>query len=91
MNTVKALQGLLLATTAAGLFATAGFTYAAETGAASADRKIACQGANSCKGKGECKGASGCQGQNSCKGKGFIFLSEEECAAAKKTMGKHAG
>lgn len=89
MNKITTFKSIILATAAAGLFVGANLTLAAEA-AGSTDGKIACEGANSCKGKGECKGASGCQGQNSCKGKGFIFLSSEECSAAKAEMKKNA-
>jgi hypothetical protein len=40
-----------------------------------------CVGANACKGKTACKTASNaCKGQNACKGKGFLVMTQEECA-----------
>jgi hypothetical protein len=63
-------RGLLLAATAAGLFALAPLVTAADAGA---NANGACFGVNACKGKSSCKTASNsCKGQNSCKGKGFI-------------------
>ena len=85
MNARK-LTGLALATAAAGLFATAGIP------AAFADKEMAkvhCDGVNSCKGHSACQTAtSACKGQNSCKGKGWMYLSKEECIAAKAKMMK---
>ncbi len=72
----KQLTGLVLATAAAGLFATATVTHAAE------EAKVMCDGANACKGKSACKGASNaCKGQNACKGKGKAEASKKDCDA----------
>ena len=86
MNTVRTLQGLLLATAAASMFAGAGFATAGDMAGASADGKIHCEGVNSCKGHGDCKGENGCTGKNSCKGQGFLNMSQTECDAAKAAM-----
>lgn len=85
MNTAHALKGLLLATAAAGMFATAGLSSAADK-MGSNEGKIHCNGVNSCKGTGDCKGVNACQGQNSCKGKGFLFMTAEDCQAAQAKM-----
>ena len=84
MNSATTLKGLMLATAAAGLFATAGFTAAHEGEGSAA--KIHCEGVNACGGKGDCKGENGCKGKNSCKGQGFLEMSKEECDAAKAKM-----
>lgn len=43
--------------------------------------EISCYGINACKGKTECATAfNACPGQNSCKGKGWLSVSERECA-----------
>ncbi len=43
-----------------------------------------CIGANACKGQGACKTASNaCKGQNACKGKGFLAMTQQECAKIK--------
>lgn len=74
----KKLSGLILATAAAGLFATANVVTAAE------EAKVQCDGANACKGKSACKTASNsCKGMNSCKGKGMEMMSKKDCDAAK--------
>ena len=83
MNTAKKLTGLLLATAAAGLFATAPVVSAAE------EAKVHCEGVNSCKGKSACKTATNaCKGMNSCKGKGMELMSAKDCDAAKAKMTK---
>ena len=52
--------------------------------AAGADEtaQVKCLGVNECKGQGACGGPGGnaCAGQNECKGKGWIKLSQAECA-----------
>lgn len=83
MNARK-LSGIALATAAAGLFAVAAAGPAAAQAA-----KVKCEGVNSCKGQGGCKGASNsCKGLNGCKGKGFVEMSEADCAKAKAAMKK---
>lgn len=83
MNTKK-LTGLVLATAAAGLFATAGI---APTYAAKEEAKIHCAGVNQCKGQSACQSASNaCKGQNSCKGKGWLYLSKPACDATQAKM-----
>lgn len=64
-------------------------------GLASADHhekgedKVKCEGANKCKGHSACKtDHSSCSGLNSCSGKGWVYLSAEECDAAKAAMGE---
>ncbi len=70
----KKQSALILAATAAALFATASIADVATTGATLADNQVKCMGANSCKGQGSCKTASNsCKGQNTCKGQGFIM------------------
>jgi hypothetical protein len=86
MNNATTLKGLVLATAAAGLFATAGFAAAHEGEGAAA--KVHCEGVNSCAGKGDCKGENGCKGKNNCKGQGFLEMSKGECDAAKAKMEK---
>ena len=77
-------SGLALATTAAALFAGAGFTTLVQ---AADDGMVKCAGVNSCKGTSDCKTAkSECKGQNSCKGQGYVLLPKAECDAAKAKM-----
>ncbi|HEV2111395.1 MAG TPA: hypothetical protein VGT99_08580 [Gammaproteobacteria bacterium] len=75
----KTTRGLLLAATAASLFALAPLVTAADAGA---NANGACFGVNACKGKSSCKTANnGCKGLNACKGKGFVEeVSEGTCA-----------
>jgi uncharacterized membrane protein len=72
------IQGALVATAVAALFASAP-ALAAEQAAGKGEVK--CMGANSCKGKGSCAGAhNDCAGKNECKGKGWVKAkSKEEC------------
>ncbi len=78
MNTAKKLSGIVLATAAAGLFATAVATPAV---AAKHEGMVKCMGANACKGKTECATASNaCKSQNACKGKGMNMMSAKDCA-----------
>lgn len=82
----KKLTGLVLATAAAGLFATAGIS---PTYAATEEAKIHCNGVNQCKGQSACQSATNaCKGQNSCKGKGWLYLSNAECHTAQAKMKK---
>lgn len=76
MITRKRLTGLVLATAAAGMFAAATVSSAAE------QAKVECDGANACKGKSSCQTANNaCKGQNSCKGKGKAEVSKADCDA----------
>jgi uncharacterized membrane protein len=82
----KNRHGLLLATTAAALFAS-GITLAAEQGSKAAHAKVHCAGVNSCKGQTACKSATNaCKGQNSCKGQGWLPMSKKECKAKGGTV-----
>ena len=78
MKINNGFTGLMLATTAAGLFALAPITsFAGEA----ADAGVHCTGGNACKGQSECKTAdNACKGQNACKGHGFVTTkTAEEC------------
>jgi uncharacterized membrane protein len=58
------------------------FTAAVPIGAAHADAKGKCIGANACRGKSDCStGQTACGGavSNSCKGKGFLLLTKAQC------------
>jgi hypothetical protein len=75
MITSKRMTGLVLAATAATLFATAPITVSA---GGAAEGK--CMGVNACKGQSDCKTAnSACKGKNACKGKGYVKMDEETC------------
>ena len=80
MSTATTLKGFILATAAAGLFASAGFATAHEGEGSAA--KIHCEGVNACAGKSDCKGENGCKGQ------GFLEMTKEECDTAKAKMEK---
>ncbi len=69
--------GVILAVTAAALFATASFAADSTSGVAD----IPCYGINACQGKGACRTAvNDCAGKNACKGKGITYVStEKEC------------
>jgi hypothetical protein len=46
-----------------------------------------CFGVNGCKGQGACKTAqNGCKGHNACKGKGWVAMTDTECAEASGTF-----
>lgn len=78
MISKKKLTGLVIATAAAGLFATANISTAAE------EAKVQCEGANACKGQSSCKTANNaCKGQNACKGKGKAEMTQKACDEAK--------
>jgi uncharacterized membrane protein len=79
MNVSNKTRGMLLAATAASLFALAPLATATDTGSTA---NGACFGVNACKGKSSCKTASNaCHGQNACKGKGFVEeVSPDTCA-----------
>jgi uncharacterized membrane protein len=73
------------ALTAATLFATAcgGSNAPAEDAAStSAGDTVKCMGIHACKGQSQCgvPGGHSCAGLNDCKGKGWIKVSEAECA-----------
>ncbi|MFN7951618.1 MAG: hypothetical protein U0610_07815 [bacterium] len=78
MRTV--VQGALIATAVASLFAS-GTALAAGEPAASA--KVKCLGINACKGQSLCSApglSHSCAGHNECKGKGWIYAaSADEC------------
>ena len=78
MKPVANKSGAAIATAVAALIFTAGVPM----GAAYADAKGKCTGANACRGKSDCSiGARACGGatSNSCKGKGFLMLTKAEC------------
>ena len=82
----KNSTGVTLATAAAMLFGTA-FVGTASAGDApkAAAATIHCTGVNACKGQSACKSANNaCKGQNSCKGKGFLEMTQKECADAQE-------
>ncbi|MEO5702366.1 MAG: hypothetical protein ABIQ54_00510 [Gammaproteobacteria bacterium] len=87
MKTVTSFKGLVLATAAAGIFATAGCAVTDQTHVATAGH-VKCSGVNSCKGKSACKSTTNnCKGQNSCKGSGFMMMeSDAACKAAFGSM-----
>ena len=46
-----------------------------------------CFGVNGCKGQGACKTTqNGCKGHNACKGKGWVAMTDTECAEASGTF-----
>ena len=56
-----------------GTLATSAFAEGGNTGK--------CFGVNGCKGQSACKTASSaCKGHNACKGKGFVVMTDTECA-----------
>ena len=75
-----------LALSAAALFVGAcgksGESADSNTAASSSGDQVKCLGVNECKGQGSCGGPDGnvCAGQNSCKGKGWIKMTQGECA-----------
>jgi len=78
MIRAKKITGFILATAAAGLFATAdlGKIYAGSEG------KIQCSGVNTCRGQSDCSTANNeCKGHNSCMGESWLYMTEEECRA----------
>jgi uncharacterized membrane protein len=78
MKPLAKKSGAAIATAVAALI----FTGAIPMGAAHADAKGKCIGANACRGKSDCStGKSACGGAtpNSCKGKGFLLLTKAEC------------
>lgn len=80
MLMTKKTHGLLLATTAAALFAAAPIV-AADQG--KSEDTVHCAGVNACKGQSDCKGAhNACKGENACKGQGFKIMTKSQCEAA---------
>jgi hypothetical protein len=78
---LKNTSGVAIATAAAMLFG----TVLVGTAFAGSDDKIHCAGVNACKGQSACKSANNaCKGQNSCKGKGFLEMTQKECADAQE-------
>jgi len=78
---LKNTPGVAVAAAAAMLFG----TVLVSSTAAAADTKIHCAGVNSCKGQSACKSANNaCKGQNSCKGKGFLEMTQKDCADAQE-------
>lgn len=72
-------SGAKIAMTVAALLVTG--TFAATAMAAGTQGK--CFGVNGCKGQGACKTAqNGCKGHNACKGKGWVAMTDTECAEA---------
>ena len=74
---------MLLASTAALLFASqAGVVHAEESAQAASSDKIQCAGTHSCAGNSDCAGAgSSGAGENKCAPYGFKLLTAEECEA----------
>lgn len=85
MTNMKKHCGLVLATTAAALFAS-GAAHAADAHKAKSsatEAKVHCGGVTACSGQSDCKSAdNACKGQNTCKGKGFKLMTEADCAKA---------
>jgi len=77
---MKKTSGLILAATAATLFA----AVPVATTAQAAEGTVQCMGANACKGQSACKTAeNACKGLNACKGHGFTMTSsKQECLDA---------
>jgi len=71
-------SGATIAMTAAALL----FSGTLATSAMAADgTQGKCFGVNACKGHGACKTAQNdCKGHNACKGKGFVAMTDTECA-----------
>ena len=80
-------KSAVLASAVAGLFVAG--SHAALAADDSHPGQIKCEGVNSCKGQGSCKTAhNSCAGQNGCKGQSHVWLTPEECAAAKAKLQK---
>jgi hypothetical protein len=74
-------KGVLLAASAAALFATAA-GMAAEEQRTEVEALVHCAGINACKQTSECRSATNaCKGQNSCKGAGWISVKKSDCEA----------
>ena len=77
-------SGAKIAMTAAALFVTG--TLATSVMAAGGTQGK-CFGVDGCKGQGACKTAqNGCKGHNACKGKGWVAMTDTECAEASGTF-----
>jgi len=71
------MSGAKIAMTAAALIV--GGTLATSAMATGTEGK--CFGVNGCKGQGACKTAQNdCKGHNACQGKGFLAMTDTECA-----------
>jgi len=80
-------KGVLLASAVATFFVSG--THTALAVDDSHVGKVKCEGVNSCKGQGSCKSAhNSCAGQNACKGQSHLWLTPEECEAAKAKLQK---
>jgi hypothetical protein len=83
MTNTKKHCGLVLATTAAALFAGSAVNAADAPSSGAMEAPVHCGGVTSCKGHSDCATAdNACKGQNSCKGKGFKLMSAEDCTKA---------
>jgi hypothetical protein len=72
-------KGMLIATTVAGMFVTAG-TSLALAGDKKDGEQVVCSGINECKGHGSCAGAGhACAGKNGCKGQGDSKVTRKVC------------
>lgn len=90
-NLKKAIQGAVIASAAAGLFACAASNTTsavqAEAGAQGGEEVVHCGGVNGCKGQGSCAGAgNSCKAQNNCKGHGWTEMSPADCEAQGGTV-----
>jgi len=73
--------GVVLAATAAALFATGTVLTLASSAEAAG---VKCEGGNACKGQSACKtSSSACKGQNACKGKGWVDAKDSADCKAK--------
>ena len=80
-------KGALVASAVAALFIAGSNTVLAADDSQAG--KVKCEGVNSCKGQGSCKSAhNACAGQNACKGQSHLWLTPEECEAAKARLQK---
>ena len=78
--TSKKMTGVVLATTAAALFAMSGIVTAADKDTSTA--QVKCSGTNACKGMSECAtAANACKGKNSCKSHGWMHMPKADCDA----------
>ena len=85
MGSRNSWKAAALASAVAGLF------LAGVPGALAADDshegKVKCECVNACKGQGACQTVhNACAGQNACRGQGHVWLTPEECTAAKAKL-----
>jgi hypothetical protein len=74
-------NGLLLASTAAALFAS-GACLAGDTERSGTEALVHCAGINACQGTTECKSAANaCKGRNRCAKAGWIATTRADCEA----------